>query len=159
MSDPEKTGDPAEPSRRYWKAAISCLATAEKRDAAWEFYLKQLADTGVDTMSALVLLMEANGAFLLTLPEKFQQELIRPVTDRLSALRGEMAAHWERQQNMLAALDAVRKSVDSAAGSIQQNDRSITLKVQAAIKDIDVTSLTRDINHTLKTDTLQPIQN
>jgi len=37
--------DDQDSSRRYWKAAISALPTAEKRDAAWEFYLDKFAGT------------------------------------------------------------------------------------------------------------------
>jgi hypothetical protein len=54
-------------SRRYWRAAISHLSDPQKRDAAWEFYLRRLeARKSGDTLSALVLLLEANGAFLTT---------------------------------------------------------------------------------------------
>ena len=38
-------------SRRYWKAAISALPTAEKRDAAWEFYLDKFAGTSAGDTS------------------------------------------------------------------------------------------------------------
>ena len=66
-----------EEQRRYWKAAISALPIAEKRDAAWEFYLEKFSGNprAGDTLSGLILLLEANGALLLALPEKFHEQL------------------------------------------------------------------------------------
>src|SRR5215217_5948887 len=67
-------------SKRYWRAAISHLSDPQKRDAAWEFYLHKLeARKAGDTLSALVLLLEANGAFLEQLPERYHERLIAPL--------------------------------------------------------------------------------
>ncbi len=54
-------------SRRYWKAVISALTTAEKRDAAWEFYLYKFAGCNArDTLSGLILLLEADSILRAT---------------------------------------------------------------------------------------------
>ena len=107
--------DDQDVSRRYWKAAISALPTAEKRDAAWEFYLEKFAGTNAgDTFSGLILLLEANGVFLLTLPEKFHQEMSRPITERLKALREEIDAIVESQRAALLAADDVNETLEKA---------------------------------------------
>ncbi|HEY5705877.1 MAG TPA: hypothetical protein VIS96_09920 [Terrimicrobiaceae bacterium] len=48
----------------YWKAAISCLPSQEMRDAAWEFFVRHLAQNPkmADTFSGVILVMQANGA-------------------------------------------------------------------------------------------------
>jgi len=121
--------DDQDVSRRYWKAAISALPTAEKRDAAWEFYLDKLTGTNAgDTLSGLILLLEANGAFLLTLPAKFHEEMTLPIIERLSAMREELQANVEAQRAALSAADAVNEGLEKANKTICGDDRGIRLE-------------------------------
>jgi hypothetical protein len=55
---------------RYWKAAISCLPTPETRDAAWEFFVRHFSQNPkmADTLSGLILVMQANGLYMLEAP-------------------------------------------------------------------------------------------
>ena len=57
----------AEDDWRYWKAAISCLPTQETRDAAWEFFVRHFSQNPkmADTLSGLILVMQANGLYML----------------------------------------------------------------------------------------------
>ncbi len=73
----EREPDPAAPAQPivpdYWRAAISALPP-EKRDAAWDFFQERglHASAARDTLSGLVLLMEANGLFMDACAQRVQ---------------------------------------------------------------------------------------
>src|SRR5690242_3337452 len=88
----------------YWQAVIGALP-AEKRDAAWRFYAERelgRAPEARDTLSGLVLLLEANGLFMERCARTLQEsalktsgarpssealaESVRPVLERLEGL-------------------------------------------------------------------------
>ena len=146
-------------SRRYWKAAISALPTAEKRDAAWEFYLDKFAGTNAgDTLSGLILLMEANGAFLLTLPEKFHRELAHPITEQLRAVRQELQTNVETQRMMLRAADAANESIERGGQHLANTTVDFANKVQAASKLIDTTALASQVCADLQSSIVSPLR-
>jgi hypothetical protein len=145
-------------SCRYWKAAIATLPPA-KRDAAWEFYATRLADGQAgDTLASLVLLLEANGAFLLTLPDQFHQELLRPLRTDVAALRDELRSNIERQQKTLIEQDKVQEGVSAAAALVQQTNRELVGSVKGAMEALDIAGLASRINRSLETSTLRPMQ-
>jgi hypothetical protein len=147
------------PSRQYWKAAISCLPTAEKRDAAWEFYLEKLAGGGAgETLSGLILLLEANGVFLLTLPEKFHGGLTQPITEQLSALREELRNNVERQRTSLRAADVANESLEKANQLLAGASAELANKVQAAVRQIDVIALAKQVHVQLEASTVAPLR-
>jgi hypothetical protein len=94
----------------YWQAVIGAL-TPEKRDAAWRFYAERelgRAHEARDTLSGLVLLLEANGLFMERCARMLQEsaagaggprppsseamaEGIRPLLERLEALERRLA--------------------------------------------------------------------
>ena len=93
----------------YWQAVIGALP-AEKRDAAWRFYAERelgRAPEARDTLSGLVLLLEANGLFMERCARTLQEsalktsgarpssealaESVRPVLERLTALEQRLA--------------------------------------------------------------------
>jgi len=146
-------------SRRYWKAAISALPTAEKRDAAWEFYLDKFSGTNAgDTLSGLILLMEANGAFLLTLPEKFHQELTQPISEQLRAMRQELQANVETQRLMLRAADAANESIERGRQHLANTTVNFANKVQAASRLIDTTALASQVCADLQLSVVSPLR-
>ena len=155
MSD----GEEQHSSRRFWKAAISALPTAEKRDAAWEFYLEKLAgDQAGDTLSGLILLLEANGVFLLTLPEKFHAELIHPVAEQLRALREELYGSAERQRASLRAADAANEGLEKANQLLASVTAEFAARMHAAARQIDVTALASQVHAQLATSTIAPLR-
>jgi hypothetical protein len=122
---------PDSPSLRYWKAAIGSL-TPQKRDAAWEFYLRHLAagNTG-DTLSALVLLLEANGVFLERLPERYHEELISPLQAKLVALQERISFHEEHQREIAATLERVsQRNVDASTRAL-----TTAIKVEGSLRE------------------------
>jgi len=152
--------DDQEVSRRYWKAAISALPTAEKRDAAWEFYLDKFTGTNAgDTLSGLILLLEANGAFLLTLPAKFHEDMTLPIIERLSAMREELQANVEGQRAALRAADAVNEGLDKANKQFAATTALFAFKVRAAAAQIDTGALANQVYCSLHSSIAIPLRN
>jgi hypothetical protein len=157
---PSEVGVSPEPeSRRYWRTAISHLSDPQKRDAAWEFYLRRLESRkSGDTLSALVLLMEANGAFLVTLPEKIQAELMDPLTERLATMRSNLANQEENQREMVAVLEKAAKINAST------NARSISVlgtaegALRKAASCFDAGSVVREVKSQIDEEALQPFK-
>jgi hypothetical protein len=146
-------------SRRYWKAAISTLPTAEKRDAAWEFYVDKLAGTSAgDTLSGLILLLEANGAFLLSLPEKFHAELTQPITEQLAAMREELRVNVETQRATLRAADEANESMARANQQLANTTVDFANKVHAAARLIDTTALASQVCAELESSIVSPLR-
>ncbi|MEP6671599.1 MAG: hypothetical protein ABJF10_20720 [Chthoniobacter sp.] len=146
-------------SRRYWRAAISHLSDPQKRDAAWEFYLRRLeARKSGDTLSALVLLLEANGAFLASLPEKIHAELMEPLTERLAAMRSHFAGQEEHQREMLAVLEK------AAERNANTNARSIGVLATAegalrkAATSVDASAVVREVKSQIEEEALLPFK-
>ena len=71
----------AEEDWRYWKAAISRLPTQEMRDAAWEFFVRHFSQNPkmADTLSGLILVMQANGLYMLKAPKIVHDQAIDPL--------------------------------------------------------------------------------
>lgn len=73
MSDPEAAE--FEDPQRYWKAAIAHLPP-QKREAAWEWYRSRSEPAhSFDSLSGLLLLLEANAAYLERVPRAVQELL------------------------------------------------------------------------------------
>lgn len=73
----------------YWQAAISALPP-DKQAAAWRFFTERelgVASGATDTLSGLVLLMEANGLFMDGCAEKIAK-MLTTFEARLQALPG-----------------------------------------------------------------------
>jgi hypothetical protein len=149
----------SDPSYRYWKAAISCLSTPEKRAVADEFLRSRLeGGSGADTLFALILLLEANGIFLQTLPEHFHEELIQPINQALQTLRGELASHGESQQQTRRAFDSASELTDLATKMIRQSNAEFESKVQTTIRSIDVKEMAARLHQELQSSTLNMMQ-
>jgi hypothetical protein len=146
------------PSLRYWKAAIGSL-TPEKRDAAWQFYLQRFAEGNAgDTLAALVLLLEANGAFLLKLPEKFQAELIEPVFEVINGFHSELQAQLESQRQAARSIGLAHDEIQLANKTIRQANTELELKIQAAVREINVGEVASRISGQIESSGLKPMQ-
>jgi hypothetical protein len=132
---------------------------AQKRDAAWEFYLDKFAGSNAgDTLSGLILLLEANGAFLLTLPETFHAELTQPITEQLSAIRDELHTHVETQRATLRVLDAANESMERANQQLANTTAEFANKVHAAARQIDTDTLAADVSIELESSIVSPLR-
>ena len=146
-------------SRRYWRAAISHLIDPQKRDAAWEFYLRKLEGRKIgDTFSGLVLLLEANGVFLSSLPERIQLELMEPFAERFTAIKAHLAQQEERQREILERLEkAAERNKDT-------NTRAIVAVATAegalrkAATALDASSVVREVKSQIEEEALVPFK-
>ncbi|MBW0001066.1 MAG: hypothetical protein JO015_18385 [Verrucomicrobia bacterium] len=80
----------------YWQAVIAALPP-EKRDAAWRFYAEhglEVAHEARDTLSGLLLLLEANGLFMERCAQTLQESSAAPA--RLSELSTGLARVADR---------------------------------------------------------------
>jgi hypothetical protein len=159
MVTAETLGGGETDSRRYWRAAISHLSDPQKRDAAWEFYLRRLeARRSGDTLSALVLLLEANGAFLTSLPEKINAELMNPFDERFATMRSHLVRQEEVQREMVAVLEkAAERNASTNARSIA-NLGTAESALRKAATSLDAGAVVREVTSQIEEEALLPLK-
>ena len=115
----------------YWKAAISCLPSQEMRDAAWEFFVRHLAQNPkmADTFSGVILVMQANGLYMLKVPKLVHDEALVPLGREVSRLRDEMAEtvsrHAEVTRDSFAVCEKTRQVAEAAVTVAKELDDAI----------------------------------
>lgn len=153
--NPEPTEDG---SLRYWKAVIATLPPS-KRDAAWEFYMTRIGESRAgDTLSGLVLMLEANGGFMAALPGDFETRLVRPINETIDGLRSELqrfaAEHYAVRESTKQALSGV----DRACHAIMHSASETAQKVQIAVQEISTEKIAKDIHSSLAESTLNALK-
>jgi len=156
-SEPDSEDDDA--SYRYWKAATSYLSTPAKREAAEEFLRTRLeGGRGADTLFALILLLEANGAFLLSIPQRYDCELLQPLGNLLNGFRSEFQTQAERQRQTSRAISLAHDEIGHAAANISQVSTDFERKLHAAVLGIDMKEVATRLSNTLDHAALKPIE-
>ena len=146
-------------SYRYWKAAISLLSTPAKREAAEEFLRTRLeGGRGADTLFALILLLEANGAFLLSIPERYDCELLQPLGNLLNGFRSEFQTQAESQRQTSRAISVAHDEIGHAATNIGQVSADFERKLHAAVLGIDMKEVATRLSNTLEHAALKPTE-
>lgn len=109
----------AEPAS-YWQAAISALPP-DKQAAAWRFFQERelgAASGATDTLSGLVLLMEANGLFMDGCAEQMAG-MLATFEVRLRAIPGLQGAEpGEAKPNAQAAPESIGPQANRIAGLV-----------------------------------------
>ena len=87
---------------RYWKAAISCLPTQETRDAAWEFFVRHFSQNPkmADTLSGLILVLQANGLYMLEAPKTLREQVVDPLHEALTRFNTELNRAIDRHKDI-----------------------------------------------------------
>ena len=156
-SEPDSADDDA--SYRYWKAATSYLSTPAKREAAEEFLRTRLkGGRGADTLFALILLLEANGAFLLSIPERYDCELLQPLGNLLNGFRSEFQTQAESQRQTSRAISVAHDEIGHAATNIGQVSADFERKLHAAVLGIDMKEVATRLSNTLEHAALKPME-
>ena len=143
----------------YWKAAISCLPSQEMRDAAWEFFVRHLAQNPkmADTFSGVILVMQANGLYMLKVPKLVHDEALVPLGREVSRLRAEMAEtvnrHAEVTKDTFAVCDKTRQVAEAAAMAAKELDKTI----HDGWKEVNTEKLAVRIQGELETAVLRPL--
>ena len=143
----------------YWKAAISCLPTQEMRDAAWEFFVRHLAQNPkmADTFSGVILVMQANGLYMLKVPKLVHDEALVPLGREVSRLRDEMAEtlsrHAEVTKDTFAVCEKTRQVAEAAAKAAKELDDAI----RHGWREVNTEKLAVRIQGELETALLRPL--
>lgn len=144
-------------SRRYWRAAISHLSDLQKRDAAWEFYLRKMEGRkSSDTISGLVLVLEANSIFLEHLPERYQQQLIAPSNRQIEGLQRLFDTREERERAALANSEEIARSNLSTTNRAVAAAETIERALREAATAIDAQAVSREIKGQIEEKALKP---
>jgi hypothetical protein len=143
----------------YWKAAISCLPSQEMRDAAWEFFVRHLAQNPkmADTFSGVILVMQANGLYMLKVPKLVHDEALVPLGREVSRLRDEMAEtvsrHAEVTKDTFAVCEKTRQVAEAAAMAAKELDGAI----RDGWREVNTEKLAARIQGELETAVLRPL--
>ena len=101
------------------------------RDAAWEFFVRHLAQNPkmADTFSGVILVMQANGLYMLKVPKLVHDEALVPLGREISRLRDEMAEtvnrHAEVARDTLAVCEKTQQVAEAAATAAKELDETI----------------------------------
>jgi hypothetical protein len=100
---------------RYWKAAVSCLPTQETRDVAWEFFVRHFSQNPkmADTLSGLILVMQANGLYMLEAPRMVREQIVDPLHEALTRFSTELNLAIDRHKHI--ATEATRSTERAVA--------------------------------------------
>lgn len=140
---------------RYWKAAISHLPTQMQRDAAWEFFINRFVGNPntADTISGVVMVMEAHGLYMLALPRKFHDEAVTPLATAMSQFHEDSLKLLEQQEGAnRATLDACEKAQEtakSAADAVTKLDEAIRQGWQEVKTDKLTERIQRELEQTV----------
>jgi hypothetical protein len=142
----------AEDDWRYWKAAISCLPTQETRDAAWEFFVRHFSQNPkmADTLSGLILVMQANGLYMLDAPKIVREQTIDPLNDGLARFRQELDRAMGHEKQMASEISQAAQTVLTAVKALDEVVRNGWREVNAA-------KLAEEVHAELEETLFQPI--
>jgi hypothetical protein len=159
VSTSGKFEDEADCTHRYWKAAISCLSTPKKREMAEEFLRTKLeGGGGADTLFALIVLLEANGAFLLKLPERFYGELIEPLSEILGGFRSEWQSLVESQRQAARSIGITHDQIEISNRTIRQTNAEFEAKIREVLREVNVGEVANQVSIAIESSTLRPMQ-
>jgi hypothetical protein len=137
---------------RYWKAAISCLPTQETRDAAWEFFVRHFSQNPkmADTLSGLILVMQANGLYMLEAPKTVREQVVDPLHQALTRFSTELNQAIDRHKDI--ATEATQ-STERAVTAIKGLDEAI----RSGWREVNTASLADRVHAELEATLLQPL--
>jgi hypothetical protein len=144
----------AEDDWHYWKAAISCLPTQETRDAAWKFFIRHFSQNPkmADTLSGLILVLQANGLYMLEAPRMVREQVIDPLHETLTRFGTELNRAVDRHQWIAAE---VTQSTEVAVSAITGLEGAI----RSGWQEINAPGLAKRVHAELEATLLQPLAN
>jgi hypothetical protein len=142
----------AEEDWGYWKAAISCLPTQETRDAAWEFFVRHFSQNPkmADTLSGLIMILQANGLYMLEAPRLVREQVIDPLHETLTRFNTELNQATDRHKEI--ATEATQ-STERAVTAIKGLEGAI----RSGWREVNATSLAERVHAELEATLLQPL--
>ena len=142
----------AEEDWRYWKAAISCLPTPETRDAAWEFFVRHFSQNPkmADTLSGLILVMQANGLYMLEAPKMVQVQVVDPLHEALTRFSTELNQAIDCHQEIAT------EATQSAARAVTAI-KGLEGTIRSGWQEVNAARLAERVHAELEATLLQPL--
>ena len=86
------------------------MPTPETRDAAWEFFVRHFSQNPkmADTLSGLILVMQANGLYMLEAPKMVREQVVDPLHEALTRFNAELNRAIDRHKEI--ATEATQSS-------------------------------------------------
>ncbi|MGB8466763.1 MAG: hypothetical protein WCE49_17585, partial [Terrimicrobiaceae bacterium] len=142
----------AEENWRYWKAAISRLPNQEMRDAAWEFFVRHFSQNPrmADTLSGLILVMQANGLYMLDAPEIIHEQAIDPLNGALARFREELDRSVSRHKQVAAEACQTAETTVTAVKGLDET-------IRHGWREVNTERLAERIHSELEGTLLQPL--
>ena len=137
---------------RYWKAAISRLPTQETRDAAWEFFVRHFSQNPkmADTLSGLILVMQANGVYMLEAPKMVREQIVDPLNEALTRFGTDLDRAIHRHNDVATEAS---QSTEVAVKAIKGLDEAI----RCGWQEVNAAKLAERVHAELEASLLQPI--
>ena len=137
---------------RYWKAAISCLPTQETRDAAWEFFVRHFSQNPkmADTLSGLILVMQANGLYMLEAPKIVREQVIDPLNEALTRFGTELDRAIDRHKE-------IASEVTQSTEVQSRRSRGLTRAIRSGWREVNAAKLAERVHAELEATLLQPL--
>jgi hypothetical protein len=142
----------AEKDLRYWKAAISCLPTPETRDAAWEFFVRHFVQNPkmADTLSGLILVLQANGLYMLEAPKTLREQVADPLHEALTRFSAELNQAIDRHQEIaIEATQSTERAITAITG--------LEGAIRSGWQEVNAASLAERVHAELEATLLQPL--
>lgn len=137
---------------RYWKAAISRLPTQETRNAAWEFFVRHFSQNPkmADTLSGLILIMQANGLYMLEAPRMVREQIVDPLNESLIRFGTELERAIDRHNGIATEAS---QSTEIAVTAIKNLDEAI----RSGWREVNAAKLAERVHAELEAALLQPL--
>jgi hypothetical protein len=137
---------------RYWKAAISHLPTQDTRDAAWEFFVRHFSQNPkmADTLSGLILVMQANGLYMLDAPKIVREQAIDPLNNGLARFREELDRATGHERQMASEIFQAAQTVLTAVKALDE-------AVRDGWREVNVAKLAEQVHSELEETLFQAI--
>ena len=142
----------AEENCRYWKAAISHLPTQEMRDAAWEFFVRHFSQNPrmADTLSGLILVMQANGLYMLEAPKMVREQIVDPLNEALTHFGTDLDRAIDRHNDIA---NGASQTTEIAVTAIKGLDDAI----RSGWPEVNAAKLAERVHAKLEQSLLQPL--
>ncbi|HEY5768875.1 MAG TPA: hypothetical protein VIS71_03425, partial [Terrimicrobium sp.] len=134
------------------------LASQEMRDA-WEFFVRHLAQNPkmADTFSGVILVMQANGLYMLKVPKLIHDDALVPLGREVSRFRDELAEsvnrHAEVTRDTFAVCERTRQIAEVAATTVKELDDAM----RHGWREVNTEKLAGRIEEEVETALLRPL--
>lgn len=148
------------PELAYWKTAISRLPSHEMRDAAWEFFVRHLAESPkmADTFSGMILVMQANGMYMLTVPEIVHAQAIEPLCEEMDRFQERLAKNLEHQKRIVVDILDGTQAAEASAQAAERSVKQLEAAIYKGWKEVDTDALAERIKEELEETLFKPFK-